>query len=104
MATSVAAKRLANKTILITGASSGIGRSTALEFARTAPANSLRLILTARRLEILENVKADIAKEVGNGVEVLNVKLDVANPDEVRGFVAGLPESWQDIHVLINNA
>lgn len=103
-ASSAAAKRLENKTVVITGASSGIGRSTAFEFARTAPRNGLRLILTARRVDTLKQVAADIAAEVGDGVAVLPVKLDVSSPDEVRGFVGGLPEEWRDIHVLVNNA
>ncbi|EMR62910.1 putative nad -binding protein [Eutypa lata UCREL1] len=103
-ASSAAAKRLENKTVVITGASSGIGRSTAFEFARTAPRNGLRLILTARRVDTLKQVAADIAAEVGDGVAVLPVKLDVSSPEEVRGFVGGLPEEWRDIHVLVNNA
>ncbi len=100
---SAVAKRLEGKTIVITGASSGIGRSTAFEFARTAPQN-LKLVLTARRLETLQQVAADINKEVGDGVKVLPVKLDVSNPDEVREFVSGLPEEFRDINVLVNNA
>ena len=96
-------KRLSGKTILITGASSGIGRSTALEFARTSP-QSLRLILTARRLESLNQLASDITKEVGEGVKVLPVKLDISSPDEVRNFVGNLPEEWRDIDVLVNNA
>jgi 3-hydroxy acid dehydrogenase/malonic semialdehyde reductase len=103
MASSAAAKRLAGKTVLITGASSGIGRSTALEFARTSPSD-LRLILTARRIDSLKEVASQIAQEVGQGVKVLPVKLDISNPDEVRGFVAALPEEWRDINVLVNNA
>jgi FlaA1/EpsC-like NDP-sugar epimerase len=101
--TSAMSKRLEGKTILITGASSGIGRSTAFEFARTSPAN-LKLILAARRLETLEQVKVDIEKEVGSGVKVFPLKLDVGNPEEVRGFVKSLPEEFRDIDVLVNNA
>jgi 3-hydroxy acid dehydrogenase / malonic semialdehyde reductase len=101
--TSTMGKRLEGKTILITGASSGIGRSTAFEFARTSPAN-LKLVLAARRVEALEEIKADIEKEVGSGVKVLPVKLDVANPEEIRGFVGSLPKEYQDIDVLVNNA
>lgn len=104
MASSAAAKRLQGKTVLITGASSGIGRATALEFARTAPQNGLRLILTARRIDALREVAADIEKAVGSGVAVLPVKLDVSNLEEIRQFVPGLPEEWRDIHVLVNNA
>ncbi|KAI4864791.1 NAD(P)-binding protein [Hypoxylon rubiginosum] len=100
---SAVAKRLEGKTIVITGASSGIGRSTAFEFARTSP-KSLKLVLTARRAETLRQVADDIVKEVGDGVKVLPVKLDVSNPEEIRGFVAGLPEEFRDIDVLVNNA
>lgn len=100
---SAAAKRLAGKTVLITGASSGIGRSTAFEFARTSPDN-LRLILTARRVDALNELASQITQEVGNGVKVLPVKLDISNAEDVRGFIGTLPEGWQDINVLVNNA
>lgn len=100
---SAVAKRLEGKTIVITGASSGIGRSTALEFARTSPKN-LKLVLTARRIDTLRQIADDIAKEVGDGVRVLPVKLDVSKPEEIRAFVAGLPEEFRDIDVLVNNA
>ncbi|KAI2640692.1 hypothetical protein GGS26DRAFT_580204 [Hypomontagnella submonticulosa] len=100
---SAVAKRLEGKTIVITGASSGIGRSTAFEFARTAPKN-LKLVLTARRVDTLRQIADDIVKEVGDGVKVLPVKLDVSKPEEIRGFVAGLPEEFREIDVLVNNA
>ena len=102
MATAMA-KRLEGKTIVVTGASSGIGRSTAMEFARTVPRN-LRLILTARRIDTLNEIAAEINKEVGEGVKVLPVKLDVSKPEEVRTFVGGLPEEFREIDVLVNNA
>lgn len=101
---SAAAKRLEGKTVLITGASSGIGRSTAFEFARTAPSNGLKLVLTARRIETLQQIAADIAKETNGGVKVLPVQLDVSDPAAVRAFVPGLPAEFSDIHVLVNNA
>ena len=104
MSSSAAAKRLQGKTIVITGASSGIGRATALEFARTAPNNSLKLILTARRIDALKEVAAEIQRETNSGVAVLPVKLDVSNLDEIKQFVPNLPEEWRDIHVLVNNA
>ncbi|KAI0479451.1 hypothetical protein GGR56DRAFT_665176 [Xylariaceae sp. FL0804] len=100
---SAMAKRLEGKTILITGASSGIGRSTAFEFARTSPAN-LRLVLTARRLDTLKQIAADIVAEVGDGVKVLPVQLDVSNPDAVRGLLPSLPAEFREIDVLVNNA
>ena len=74
-----------------------------MEFARTSPKN-LKLILTARRIDTLKEVAEKIKKEVGEGVKVLPVKLDVSNPDEVRGFVEGLPKEFKEIDVLVNNA
>jgi 3-hydroxy acid dehydrogenase/malonic semialdehyde reductase len=100
---SAVAKRLEGKTILITGASSGIGRSTAFEFARTSPKN-LKLVLTARRIDVLKQVAQDIVKEVGDGVKVLTVQLDVSKEAEIKKFVAELPEEFKQIDVLVNNA
>jgi 3-hydroxy acid dehydrogenase/malonic semialdehyde reductase len=97
------AKRLEGKTVLITGASSGIGKSTAQEFARTAPKN-LKLILTARRIDSLKELAAEIEKEVGSGVQVLPVQLDVSKPNEVAQLVQNLPKEFQEIDVLVNNA
>jgi 3-hydroxy acid dehydrogenase/malonic semialdehyde reductase len=104
MVSAAAAKRLTGKTILVTGASSGIGRSTALEFARTAPKNDLRLILTARRADSLKELAEQIKSEVGDGVQVLPFKLDVSNSAEVKGIVDNLPKEWRNIDVLVNNA
>ncbi|KKA28289.1 hypothetical protein TD95_003019, partial [Thielaviopsis punctulata] len=103
MSLAAAAKRLEGKTILVTGASSGIGKSTALEFARNAPKN-LKIILAARRIETLNEIAAQIKQEVGDGVKVLAAKLDVSNPKEVREFIPSLPAEFKDIDVLVNNA
>lgn len=100
---SAISQRLQGKTVLITGASSGIGRSTALEFARTSP-DKLKLILTARRLDNLKQLAEGIKAEVGSGVQVLPVQLDISKSSEVRGFVSKLPDEFQQIDVLVNNA
>ncbi|KAK5175411.1 uncharacterized protein LTR77_000550 [Saxophila tyrrhenica] len=100
---SVASKRLSGKTVLITGASSGIGKSTALEFARACPTD-LKLVLTARRVDNLKQIAAEIAKELGDGVKVLPVQLDISKSNQVRGFVKRLPAEFQQIDVLVNNA
>ena len=97
------AKRLEGKTIVVTGASSGIGQSTAMEFARTSPKN-LKLVLTARRLDILKEMAAKIKEEVGEGVKVLPLKLDVSQPREVNGFIDSLPADFRDVDILVNNA
>jgi 3-hydroxy acid dehydrogenase / malonic semialdehyde reductase len=97
---------LHSKTILITGATSGIGRSTALEFARTCPQN-LTLILTARRLSLLHEVAEEIKNEVGDGVSVRVVELDMCDAGAVRGFVESLERrdgGPGGVDVLVNNA
>ncbi|KAK1815765.1 hypothetical protein LTR12_009851 [Friedmanniomyces endolithicus] len=100
---SAMSKRLEGKTVVVTGASSGIGKATAVEFARTSPKN-LKLILTARRIDTLKQIAEEIKKEVGEGVKVLPVQLDVSKPDQVRNFIPNLPKEFQEIDVLVNNA
>ena len=95
--------KLNGKTILITGASAGIGRATALEFARSSPDN-LKLVITARRLEPLEQLAKIIKDEVGDGVKVFSHSLDISDPIAVRQVIPELPEGFRDIDILINNA
>lgn len=97
-------KRLTGKTILITGASSGIGRSTALEFSRVAR-NDLRLILVARRTEKLNELKQLIEEETPD-VKVLCAQLDVSQKEEIDNFVNHLRKDSQfgNVDILINNA
>lgn len=63
-------------------------------------------MLTARRIDALKQIAADIRAEVGEaaGVQVLPVQLDVSKPEEIRGFVEGLPEEFREVDVLVNNA
>lgn len=105
---SAMAKRLSGKTIIITGASSGIGRSTAIEFSRTAE-KDLRLILVARRSNQLEELKEKIERETsaaGTVVKVLCVPLDISQRDEIKKFGEELKaqSEWRNVDVLVNNA
>ncbi len=89
---------LNDKTVLITGASSGIGRACAANFAQSG----CRLLLMARRRDRLESLSEDLRSRFGTEVEVGTV--DVRDRQRVLTWLAGLPEAWQDIDVLINNA
>ncbi|MEM8523225.1 MAG: SDR family NAD(P)-dependent oxidoreductase [Bacteroidota bacterium] len=86
------------KTILITGATSGIGRATAEVFA----ANGHRLILTGRRSQRLEELQA--AYQENFDAEILIQNFDVRDPHSVEEMVENLPEEWRSIDILINNA
>lgn len=74
-----------------------------MEFARTSP-KSLKLILTARRIDALKEVAEKIKQEIGQGVQVLPVQLDVSKPDEVKNFIQSLPTKFKEINILVNNA
>ncbi|UQB67966.1 SDR family NAD(P)-dependent oxidoreductase [Epilithonimonas zeae] len=84
------------KTIFITGATSGIGKATAILLAE----QKNRLILCGRNKTILEELKSELSKET----EVFTLSFDVRNSDEVFSAINSLPENWKNIDVLINNA
>ena len=90
--------RLANKWVLITGASSGFGAAAARAFA----AEGCNLILGARRTDKLEAVAAE-AKKLGAPDAVFH-KLDVSDTKSVNKFAEGIPALTSQIDVLINNA
>lgn len=87
-----------NKIVVITGASAGIGRACAFEFAKAGA----KLILISRRIELLEKFRDELKNLSGN--DVLNLQLDVRNKKDVETKINSLPESWKQIDVLINNA
>ncbi len=88
----------ATKTVLITGATSGIGRATAEVFAK----NGYRLILTGRRTTRLETIKTIYSKKYNNQIHVL--PFDVRDPHAVKEAINNLGEEWQNVDILINNA
>jgi 3-hydroxy acid dehydrogenase/malonic semialdehyde reductase len=87
-----------DRIVLITGASSGIGEACARAFAR----KEARLLLAARRQARLEKVAAEIGNETGVPIHLLT--LDVRDPQAVESEIRGLPDSWRQIDVLVNNA
>jgi 3-hydroxy acid dehydrogenase / malonic semialdehyde reductase len=89
---------LQNKTVFITGASSGIGLATAEAFAR----EGARLLLCARRIDKL-NDEVEAMKEK-HRVIVHTFELDVRDQPAVEASIASLPPEWQEIDILINNA
>ncbi|EDO17863.1 hypothetical protein Kpol_1043p53 [Vanderwaltozyma polyspora DSM 70294] len=97
-----ASERLAGKTVLITGASSGIGKATALEYL-DASNGHMKLILVARRLEKLQELKETICKEYPES-KVHVEELDISDINRIPEFIAKLPEEFKDIDILINNA
>jgi 3-hydroxy acid dehydrogenase/malonic semialdehyde reductase len=85
-------------TVLITGASAGIGEACARAFA----AAGARLVLAARRAERLEALAAELARE--HGARVHRLALDVRDREAVLGALGALPEPWSEVDVLVNNA
>lgn len=88
---------LDNKVVVITGASSGIGRATALHFAE----QGYDVVLAARRLEELQ----EVAKECeAFGVSALPVLFDAPNDESVHDLAAEAVDTFGRIDVWINNA
>lgn len=90
--------RLEDSVVLITGASSGIGRATALAFAKRGS----RLALCARRTELLEAV-AEECRSTGSP-QVTAMRADLRRESDARDFVTGALLEHGRIDVLVNNA
>lgn len=90
--------RLKNKTVLITGASSGIGRASSEAFA----SHGAHLIVVARREAELTQLKNDLSSRFN--VEVFSYALDVQNKQQIKDFFDKIPPQLQQIDILLNNA
>ena len=86
------------KTILITGASSGIGEGCARKFA----SQGARIILNSRSTEKLESLDQDLKEKYNADCYVM--PFDVCDRNSAAAALKALPEEWQSIDVLINNA
>jgi 3-hydroxy acid dehydrogenase/malonic semialdehyde reductase len=87
-----------NGIALITGATAGIGRATALLLAR----NEYNVIITGRRSELLDKLELEIRSKTSS--EVLSLSFDVRDRSAVKAAVESIPENWKSIDILLNNA
>lgn len=85
-----------NKIAFITGASSGIGKATALRLAES----DYDLILCGRRADKLK----DLVQTINNKVKTFSLLFDVRGREAVQKCITSLPQEWKNIDVLVNNA
>ena len=86
-----------NKVVLITGASSGIGRESAIEFAKSGA----NVILVSRTKEKLEQVADELKKF---NVTILVCQCDVSKKDQVKEMSKTVLEKFDSVDILVNNA
>ena len=87
-----------NKIALITGATSGIGKATAMQLA----GQNFDLIVTGRRKGRLESFASKLVEKYNCKLKTLN--FDIRNKNEVDEAIDSLPSEWKNIDVLVNNA
>ncbi|XP_037780282.1 retinol dehydrogenase 13-like [Penaeus monodon] len=90
--------RLDGKTVVITGANTGIGKETARDLAK----RGARVVMLCRDLDKARSAAEEINKETGSTVGVYH--LDLASLESIRSTAAALRDTEPQIHVLINNA
>jgi len=87
-----------NKIALITGATSGIGKATAI----TLSSNGWDIIITGRRENLLNELKNLIQQT--SAAKVYSLSFDVRDREQVNRAIDSLPENWKKIDLLVNNA
>ena len=88
---------LSGRVAVITGASSGLGKQMATAFAK----QGANLVILARRIERLEELKIELEK---NGVEVLPIKCDVTNTEDINNAAKLAEEKFGKVDILVNCA
>ena len=88
---------LKNKTVIITGGGTGLGKSMAQRFGELGA----NLVITSRKLEVLEETAEEIRT---SGASVLPVQCDVRKPAEVEKMVSQTVEEFGSVNVRVNNA
>lgn len=86
------------KTVLVTGATSGIGKATCEKFAQ----HNYKVIITGRRIERLRSIKVELEKKYKATIETL--PFDITSFEETEKAFSGLPDSLKEIDILVNNA
>jgi 3-hydroxy acid dehydrogenase / malonic semialdehyde reductase len=86
------------KIALVTGATAGIGKATAIILAK----NNFDLIITGRRKELLNDLRKNI--ETGTDAKVASLCFDIRSFSETEKAINSLPGEWKTIDVLVNNA
>jgi 3-hydroxy acid dehydrogenase/malonic semialdehyde reductase len=89
---------LKDKTVFITGASSGIGGACATLFAEAGA----KLLLAARRIDRVKKLSKELRNQFN--IETKEIKLDVRNYNEVTETISSLEDPWKQIDILVNNA
>ena len=91
-------ENISGRLAFVSGASAGIGEAVAKMLA----SNGVNLILTARRIEKLNELKSSFEKNYNIKVKV--IKIDYSKTDEIINAVNNLEDEWKNIDILINNA
>jgi len=89
---------LKNKVAIVTGGSEGIGRATAQSLGR----EGARVVICARRADVLERAAHDIAE--ATGAEIVPVQADMRNPTDVEDLVKKTVQKFGRLDILVNNA
>lgn len=90
-------KKLEGRTAIVTGASSGVGRG----LAKVLAENGANVCICARRLEKLEELKAELEAE---GAKALPVACDVMEPDQIKNVVTQCVDAFGGVDILVNCA